>query len=73
MNEVFKLVTVEDSNVVAEDEFKKIMKEILGGIMLQLEGNPISISSNSVVHEPLTSPYVLLPPTSSSSQPSQSE
>lgn len=73
VNEVFKMVNAEDSSVVAQDEFKKIMMEILGSIVLQLEGNPISISSNSVVHEPLSSPSVLLPPMSSSSQPSQSE
>ncbi|MCI56465.1 calcium-binding EF-hand family protein, partial [Trifolium medium] len=51
-----------DAKLVKEDEFKKILTEILGSIMLQLEGNPISVSSNSVVHEPLGSSSTLLQP-----------
>lgn len=72
VNDVFKMVNADDGNLVTDDEFKKIMKEILGSIMLQLEGNPISVSSNSVVHEPLSSPSPLLPPLASS-EPSQTE
>lgn len=63
--EAFKMVNAEDTKTVKEDEFKKILTEILGSIMLQLEGNPISVSSNSVVHEPLGSSSTLLQPSSS--------
>jgi hypothetical protein len=38
IGEVFKMVSADDAKLVKEDEFKKI----LGSIMLQLEGNPIS-------------------------------
>lgn len=63
--EAFKMVNADDRNTVTEEEFKKSLTEILGGIMLQLEGNPISVSSNSVVHEPLGSSSTLLQPSSS--------
>ncbi|TKY75464.1 receptor expression-enhancing protein 1/2/3/4 [Spatholobus suberectus] len=65
INEAFKMVNADDTKTVKEDEFKKILTEILGSIMLQLEGNPISVSSNSVVHEPLGSSSTLLQPSSS--------
>ncbi|KAF7810815.1 EF-Hand 1 [Senna tora] len=62
IGEVFKMINADDGKMVKEDEFKKMLTEILGSIMLQLEGNPISVSSNSVVHEPLgTSSSLLLP------------
>ncbi|XP_042519482.1 uncharacterized protein LOC122093260 [Macadamia integrifolia] len=66
-NDAFKLVNADDGKAVPEEEFKKLMKEILGSIMLQLEGSPIMVSSNTVVHEPLSSPSILLGPSSSSS------
>ncbi|XVE93774.1 hypothetical protein REPUB_Repub01dG0223700 [Reevesia pubescens] len=53
--DVFNIINADDGKMVREDEFKKLLTEILGSIMLQLEGNPISVSSNSVVHEPLAS------------------
>ena len=59
---VFKMVNADDGKMVKEDEFKKLLTEILGSIMLQLEGNPISVSTNSVVHEPLSSSSTLLQP-----------
>lgn len=62
IGEVFKMVSADDAKLVKEDEFKKILTEILGSLMLQLEGNPISVSSNSVVHEPLGSSSTLLQP-----------
>lgn len=65
IDEVFKMFNADDGKVVKEDEFKKLLSEILGSIMLQLEGNPISISTNSVVHEPLSAPSsTLLQPSS---------
>lgn len=60
VGEVFKMLNANDGKLVKEDEFKKLLTEILGSLMLQLEGNPISISSNSVVHEPLASSSTLL-------------
>ncbi|MED6195874.1 hypothetical protein PIB30_042052 [Stylosanthes scabra] len=62
IGEVFKMMNADDAKLVKEDEFKKLLTEILGSIMLQLEGNPISVSSNSVVHEPLGSSSSLLKP-----------
>ncbi|KAJ4962879.1 hypothetical protein NE237_022818 [Protea cynaroides] len=65
INEAFKMVNADDGKAVPEEEFKKLMTEILGSVMLQLEGSPILVSLNSVVHEPLSSPSTLLPPSSS--------
>lgn len=68
--EALKMVNGDDGNMVKEEEFKKTMAEILGSIMLQLEGNPISVSSNSVVHEPLTSATFLPPTLNETEEPS---
>lgn len=57
-----KMMNADDGKIVKEDEFKKILASVLGSIMLQLEGNPISVSTNSVVHEPLASSSTLLQP-----------
>ncbi|GMN52464.1 hypothetical protein TIFTF001_021589 [Ficus carica] len=64
VGDVFKMVNADDGKMVRDDEFKKLLTEILGSIMLQLEGNPISVSSNSVVHEPLASSSTLFQPSS---------
>ncbi|CAN1255370.1 hypothetical protein LINPERPRIM_LOCUS8959 [Linum perenne] len=64
MNEAFKIANLDDGKQVKDDEFKKMVAEILGSIMLQLEGSPISVSSNSVVHEPIASASTLLHPAS---------
>lgn len=62
VNEALKMFDGGDGKTVKEDEFKKLLTEVLGSIMLQLEGNPVSISINSVVHEPLASSSTLLQP-----------
>ncbi|KAG0503048.1 hypothetical protein HPP92_003120 [Vanilla planifolia] len=62
VNEVLKMVNAGDEKLIDEEEFKKLMKEILGCILLQLEGSPIFVSCNSVVHETLDSSSTLLPP-----------
>ncbi|KAL1554370.1 hypothetical protein AAHA92_14936 [Salvia divinorum] len=62
--EAIKMFGGGDGKTVKEDEFKKLLTEVLGSIMLQLEGNPVSISINSVVHEPLASSSTLLQPSS---------
>ncbi|XP_057436705.1 uncharacterized protein LOC130729092 isoform X1 [Lotus japonicus] len=64
ISEACKMVNADDTKTVKEDEFKKVLTEILGSIMLQLGGNPISVNSNSVVHEPLGSSSSLLQPSS---------
>ncbi|KAK7341282.1 hypothetical protein VNO80_24208 [Phaseolus coccineus] len=69
IGEVFKMVNADEAKMVKEEEFKKVLTEILGSIMLQLEGSPISVSSNSVVHEPLDSSSTLLQPSSSETAP----
>lgn len=65
VGEAFNMVTADDGKVVKEEEFKNILTEILASIMLQLEGTPISVSSNSVVHEPYASSSTLLQPAAS--------
>lgn len=65
-----KMADADNGKSVKEEEFKKILTEILGSIMLQLEGNPVSVSTNSVVHEPLaTSSSLLQTPSSESPNP----
>lgn len=64
VNEAFKMVNADDGKTVDEQEFKKLMTEILGSIMLQLQGNAVFVSSNSVIHETLPSSSTLLPPVS---------
>ena len=64
VNEAFKMAKADDGKLVDEDEFKKLLTEILGAIMLQLDGNPIAVSTNSVVHEPMSAPSSLLSPMS---------
>lgn len=63
---VMKMLDADDGQLVKEEEFKKLLTEILGSLMLQLEGNPIAVSTNSVVHEPIASASSLLQPSSSS-------
>ncbi|CAA3028782.1 uncharacterized LOC102580903 [Olea europaea subsp. europaea] len=58
--EAHKLFKADDGKLVNEDEFKKLLIEVLGSIMLQLQGNPISVCINSVVHEPIASSSTLL-------------
>ncbi|KAG8368157.1 hypothetical protein BUALT_Bualt15G0015800 [Buddleja alternifolia] len=64
MNEALKMFDAGDGKMVKEDEFKKLLTEVLGSIMLQLEGSPVSVSINSVVHEPLATSSTLLQPLS---------
>ncbi len=58
--EAIKMMHANNGKMVKEDEFKKLVVEILGSIMLQLQGNPISVRTNSVVHEPISSSSSLL-------------
>ncbi|KAK8625139.1 hypothetical protein V6N13_090017 [Hibiscus sabdariffa] len=60
--DVFSTTHADDKKTVKEDEFKKLLTEILWMIMLQLEDNPITVSSSCVVHEPLESSSSILQP-----------
>ncbi|CAI9104680.1 OLC1v1003404C1 [Oldenlandia corymbosa var. corymbosa] len=64
INDALKMLNADDGKLVKEEEFKKLLTELLGSVMLQLEGNPISVSTNTVVHEPLASASTLLEPDS---------
>lgn len=64
--EACKMLDADDGKMVKEEEFKKLLTEVLGSMMLQLEGNPVSVATNSVVHEPLASASTLLQPPSNS-------
>lgn len=62
VNEALSLID-QQKEILQQEQFKRAMADVLGGLMLQLEGKPISLSSNSVVHEPLTSsPSTVLSP-----------
>ncbi|PIM98703.1 hypothetical protein CDL12_28809 [Handroanthus impetiginosus] len=64
-NEALKTFNASDAKTVKDDEFKKLLADLLGNIMVQLESSPVSVSINTVVHEPLASSSALLQPTSS--------
>jgi hypothetical protein len=74
VNDAFKMVNAEYGNPVDEAEFKKLLTEVLGAVMLQLDGKTISVSSNTVLHEPMSTPSSLLspsPPSPMVSSPSE--
>ncbi|CAI9764354.1 unnamed protein product [Fraxinus pennsylvanica] len=50
--EALKTFEVNDRKLVNEEEFKKSLIQVLETIMQLLEANPISVSTNSIVHEP---------------------
>ncbi|XP_047322454.1 uncharacterized protein LOC124926302 [Impatiens glandulifera] len=64
IKEVLKMLSVDDGKMVKEDEMKKILTQVLGSVMLQLQVNPICVSTSSVVHEPVVSASNLLKPVS---------
>ena len=55
VNEALKKVNAEDGKAVDEAEFKKLLTEVLGAVMLQLNGEPVFFSTSTLVHEPLSS------------------
>ncbi|KAM0824375.1 hypothetical protein ACQ4PT_070246 [Festuca glaucescens] len=63
---VDQMVNADDGKPVDEAEFKKMLTEVLGAVMLQLDGKTISVSSNTVLHEPMSTPSSLLSPSPSS-------
>ncbi|KAK1651717.1 hypothetical protein QYE76_069522 [Lolium multiflorum] len=69
VNEALKKANADDGKEVDEAEFKKLLTEVLGAVMLQLNRQPIFFSTSTVVHEPLStssnllsSPAVAAPP-----------
>lgn len=54
VEESIKTVGVEEGKTADESEFKKSVTDILRGIMLRLNDNPVFISTDIVVHEPLS-------------------
>jgi hypothetical protein len=69
VNEALKKANADDGKEVDEAEFKKLLTEVLGAVMLQLNSQPIFFSTSTVVHEPLStssnllsSPAVAAPP-----------
>lgn len=49
VNECFKMIDGDAAGRVNREEFNKSMLEVLGGVMLQLEGKPIGVKSSAVV------------------------
>jgi len=49
------MVNVDNRTIFNEREFKKTVTDILESLSLQLGANPISVSSNMVIDEPLAS------------------
>lgn len=66
VNDAFKMANADDGKAVDEAEFKKLLTEILGAVMLQLDGNAIAVSTNTVLHEPMSTSSTLLSPSPSS-------
>lgn len=61
VDEALKVADAGDGKAVEEAEFKKLLTEVLGAVMLRLSGEPIFFSTSTVVHEPLSSSAALLP------------
>ncbi|KAL2490640.1 Calcium-binding EF-hand family protein [Abeliophyllum distichum] len=62
--EALKMFEMHDRKMVNEEEFKKLLTQLLETIMQHLEANPISVSINSIVHESDTSSSTVLQPSS---------
>jgi hypothetical protein len=55
VDEAIKTANPQEGKAVDEAEFKKLLTDILGAVMLRLNESPVSVSTNTVVHEPLSS------------------
>ncbi|KAF7054644.1 hypothetical protein CFC21_062285 [Triticum aestivum] len=71
VDEALKVADAGDGKAVQEGEFKKLLTEVLGAVMLRLSGEPIFFSTSTVVHEPLSSSSALLPSLAVASPPSE--
>ncbi|OEL30209.1 hypothetical protein BAE44_0008774 [Dichanthelium oligosanthes] len=69
VDEAIKTATADGRKLVGEAEFKKLLTDTLGAVMRQLNGNPVFVYTNTVVHEPLSGASALFsspPPMTSS-------
>jgi len=48
VSEIFKMVEADEGGVLKQNEFNKLVLEILGSLMLQLQGNPITVFLNGL-------------------------
>jgi hypothetical protein len=71
VNEALKKANADDRKEVDEAEFKKLLIEVLGAVMLQLNSQPIFFSTSTVVHEPLSTSSNLLSSPAVSAPPSE--
>ncbi|VAI07705.1 unnamed protein product [Triticum turgidum subsp. durum] len=71
VDEALKVADAGDGKAVEEAEFKKLLTEVLGAVMLRLSGQPIFFSTSTVVHEPLSTSATLLPSPAAASPPSE--
>lgn len=49
VNEAFKMIDDDATGRVDKDQFNKCMLEVLGALMLQLEGKPIGVKSSAII------------------------
>lgn len=54
VNEAIKTANAGDGKAADQAQFKKLLTDILGAVMRQLNSNPVFVSTNTVVHEPLS-------------------
>uniref|UniRef100_A0A0D9VRX4 EF-hand domain-containing protein n=1 Tax=Leersia perrieri TaxID=77586 RepID=A0A0D9VRX4_9ORYZ len=71
VNEAFKMVNADERKAVDEAGFKKLLTDVLGAVMTQLNGQPIFVSNSTLVHEPLFSSPALLSSPPVKSTPSE--
>jgi hypothetical protein len=60
VDEALKMANADDGKEVDEAEFKKLLTEVLGAVMLRLNSEPIFFSTSTVVHESLSSSSTVL-------------
>lgn len=51
LQQIFEKFNLDDGESISQEDFEKCMMEVLGSLMLQLEGKPISIKSSKIVDE----------------------
>ncbi|KAL9673255.1 hypothetical protein QQ045_029509 [Rhodiola kirilowii] len=59
LTDSFKKLDLSDENTIDENEYKKTLTEVLESLMENLEANPITLTSDLVVHEYLESDFLL--------------
>ncbi|KAL5217320.1 hypothetical protein ABZP36_018004 [Zizania latifolia] len=71
VDEALKMVNADDRKAVDEAGFKKLLTDVLGAVMMQLNGHPIFFSTSTVVHEPFFNSSTLLSSSQVKSSPSE--